>query len=164
MNNGRNMSFSTPDLCDAHDINSALQLQMHSFGQKTKFFGQIETVKCFEDNSLVKKRLSEPGQGKVLVVDGGGSLRRALLGDMIAASAVSMGWEGLVFNGCIRDVDEVNALAIGVKALGVVPVKTQKRGEGQQDVPVQFGSVEFRPGDFLYSDANGIVVSQKPLV
>jgi regulator of ribonuclease activity A len=158
------MSFSTPDLCDEHGIEQALELQLNSYGKREKFHGQIETVKCFEDNSLVKKRLAEPGEGKVLVVDGGASLRRALLGDMIAASAVKMGWAGLVFNGCIRDVEEVNALDIGVKALGTVPVKTDKRGEGQEDIPVRFGGLTFRPGDYLYSDANGIVVSEKPLL
>lgn len=158
------MSFTTPDLCDEHGIEQALELQLRIYGSCEKFHGQIETVKCFEDNSLVKKRLAEPGQGKVLVVDGGGSMRRALLGDMIAASAVKMGWSGLVFNGCIRDVDVVNTLAIGVKALGTVPVKTEKRGEGQEDIPVRFGGLTFRPGDFLYSDANGIVVSKKPLL
>lgn len=156
--------LSTPDLCDEYPSDvRACQLQFVKYGQTSAFSGQIRTVKCFEDNSLVKQLLAEPGKGRVLVVDGGGSLRRALLGDQIAASAVQQEWAGVVFNGAVRDVDEINALALGVRALGSTPLKTEKRGEGQIDIPVAFGNVEFHPGQYLYADNNGVIVSEKEL-
>ncbi|MFK8018706.1 MAG: ribonuclease E activity regulator RraA [Pseudomonadales bacterium] len=156
--------LSTPDLCDEHpnDV-SVCELQFMQFGQREKFSGKIRTVKCFEDNSLVKQILAEPGSGQVLVVDGGGSLRRALLGDQIAASAVKHEWAGLIFYGAVRDVNEINSLAIGVRALGSIPLKTEKLGAGQVDVPISFGGVEFIPGHFIYADNNGVVVCEKDL-
>jgi len=157
--------LSTPDICDEfpNDV-YACELQFRGFGQHAQFSGQIETIKCFEDNSLVKQALAEPGAGKVLVVDGGASLRRALLGDQIALSAVQQGWSGLVFNAAVRDVDELNALGIGVKALGCCPLKTEKRGEGQRAIDVHFGGIQFVPGHYLYADNNGVVVSEKNLL
>ena len=158
------MAFSTPDLSDAHPEHTrAVELQMAAFGLHRVFCGRIVTVKCFEDNSLVKELLGQPGKGKVLVVDGGGSLRKALLGDQIAAGAVANGWSGVVINGCIRDVEEIDRMEIGVKALGAIPVKTEKRGEGQADIPVSFGNVTFQPGHYLYADRNGILVADKAL-
>lgn len=158
-------AISTPDLCDefAEDVR-VCDLQFRTFGQSRSFYGSVMTVKCFEDNSLVKQVLSEPGKGKVLVVDGGGSLRRALLGDQIAEMAVRNGWEGLVFNSAIRDVDEINALKIGVRALGVIPRKTEKRGEGQINTPVHFGGVSFQPGEYLAADHNGVIISARELL
>ncbi|MFK7732691.1 MAG: ribonuclease E activity regulator RraA [Pseudomonadales bacterium] len=157
--------FSTPDICDEfpNDVH-ACELQFSSFGQNDRFSGQIETIKCFEDNSLVKQALAEPGQGRVLVVDGGGSLRRALLGDQIALSAVKHGWGGLVFNGAVRDVDDLNTLGIGVKALGCCPLKTEKRGEGQRAIDLHFGGIQFVAGHYLYADNNGVVVSRDNLL
>ncbi len=122
------------------------------------------TIKCHEDNSLVKENAGKPGQGRVLVVDGGGSMRRALLGDMIAATALQSGWEGCIIYGCIRDVDAIRALELGVQALGVIPLRTEKRGIGDLDVPVTFGGVTFQPGEFVYADNNGIIVSAEPLI
>jgi regulator of ribonuclease activity A len=159
------VGISTPDLSDnSQGSVAAIELQFTGFGQHSAFGGQIVTVKCYEDNSLVKQILTEAGAGKVLVVDGGGSMRRALLGDMIAASAVKNGWAGVVINGCIRDVDEVNSMALGVKALGSIPLKTEKRGEGQRDIIISFGSVQISPGDYLYADNNGIIVSGTALL
>lgn len=158
------MALSTPDLADANEFAaSAIEVQFRAYGQDAAFAGQVSTVKCFEDNSLVKQALNQPGEGKVLVIDGGGSMRRALLGDMIAASAVENGWAGVVIYGCVRDVDEINKMAIGVKALGSIPLKTDKRGEGQRDIPISFGNVTIRPGDYLYADSNGILVSKTAL-
>jgi regulator of ribonuclease activity A len=122
------------------------------------FSGPIATVRCLEDNVLVKQRVSEPGEGRVLVVDGGGSLRCALVGDNVAGLALRNGWAGLVLNCCVRDVEALAALEIGIKALGTNPRPSSKTGEGETDVPVSFGGAEFRPGDVLYSDDDGIVV------
>ena len=122
------------------------------------------TVKCFEDNSLVKALVQEPGQGRVLVVDGGGSRRRALLGDQLAAKAVANGWSGLVIDGVVRDVEILAELDLGVKALGSCPLKTDKRDEGQQDIPIDMGGTTVRPGMYLYADRNGVLVSETKLV
>jgi regulator of ribonuclease activity A len=121
------------------------------------------TVKCFEDNSVVKQLVGTPGDNRVIVVDAGGSLRRACLGDMLAEQAASNRWSGLVIYGCIRDVDQIMATDIGVQALGVHPMKTEKKGVGELDIPVTFGGVTFNPGEYLYADNNGIIVSAEPL-
>jgi len=156
--------FSTPDLTDAHPDVLAIELQFTSFGFIKQFFGQAVTIKCHEDNSLVKQCVAEPGEGRVIVVDGGGSLRRALLGDMLAELAASNGWAGLVINGAIRDVDEIAATAIGVQALGRCALKTEKLGVGQRDVPIAFGGVTIAPGDYVYADNNAVVVSPRLLL
>ena len=156
--------FSTPDLTDAHPDVLAIELQFTSFGFLKKFCGQAVTIKCHEDNSLVKQCVAEPGEGRVIVVDGGGSLRRALLGDMLAELAVSNGWAGLVINGAIRDVDEIAATAIGVQALGRCALKTEKLGVGQRDVPIAFGGVTIAPGDYVFADNNAVIVSPRPLL
>lgn len=158
-------NISTPDLCDEHPQQiQVCELAFNAFGQHLQFGGAIETVKCFEDNSLVKEALAHNGTGKVLVVDGGGSCRRALCGDQVAADAVKNNWVGLVIYGCIRDVDEIDALPIGVKALGSVPVKTEKRGEGQANVVLRFGGVLFTPGHYVYADRNGVIIAENPLL
>jgi regulator of ribonuclease activity A len=157
-------AFSTPDLTDAHPDAAAVELQFTSFGSITQFCGQAVTIKCHEDNSLVKQCVAEPGEGRVIVVDGGGSLRRALLGDMLAEQAASNGWAGLVINGAIRDVDEIAATAIGVQALGRCALKTEKLGVGQRDVPITFGGVSIAPGDYVYADNNAVIISSRPLL
>lgn len=152
-------TVSTPDLCDAHpDRARVLEPMMANFGGIDGFAGTAVTVKCFEDNSLVKQLAAETGEGRVIVVDGGGSMRRALLGDEVAARAAASGWAGLVIYGCVRDVDQLAVTDIGIQAIGAVPVKTDKRGLGDRDVPVSFGGVTIRPGDWIAADNNGVVV------
>lgn len=160
------MDFVTCDLCDEHpeEVSVVTGLQWLDFGGRRRFGGRIETVKCFEDNSRVKEHLGTDGQGRVLVVDGGGSLRNALMGDMIAENAVKNGWEGVIIYGGCRDVDALAELDIGVFALGCVPVKSVRRGEGQLNIPVTFGGVTFRPGDHVYADRNGIIVAPRALL
>ena len=156
--------FSTPDLCDDHPERvRVLEPMMGNFGGRESFGGEVVTIKCHEDNSLVKEHAGNPGQGKVMVVDGGGSLRRALLGDMIAENAVKNGWEGIIIYGCVRDVDALVTLDLGVQALASIPLKTDKRGIGDLNVPVTFGGVTFNPGDYVYADNNGVIASNKPL-
>jgi regulator of ribonuclease activity A len=155
---------STPDLCDQYpQLVRAVEPMLINFGGREQFCGQIVTVKCFEDNSVVKQLVGTPGDNRVMVVDAGGSLRRACLGDMLAEQAASNGWSGLVIYGCIRDVDQIMATDIGVQALGVHPMKTEKKGVGELDIPVTFGGVTFNPGEYLYADNNGIIVSAEPL-
>ncbi|WP_313513577.1 ribonuclease E activity regulator RraA [Pseudomonas sp.] len=158
------MQYVTPDLCDAYpDLVHVVEPMFANFGGRNSFGGEIVTVKCFEDNSLVKEQVDLPGVGKVLVVDGGGSLRRALLGDMLAEKAAKNGWEGLVIYGCVRDVDVLAETYLGVQALASHPMKTDKRGIGDLNVTVIFGGVTFRPGEFVYADNNGIIVSSEAL-
>lgn len=153
-----------PDLCDTHfDQLKVMDPLFQHFGSKTIFTGQAVTVKCFEDNSLVKALASTPGHGKVMVVDGGGSTRRALLGDMIAEQAVLNGWVGFVIYGAIRDVATMNTLDLGVKAITACPVKTDKRGLGDEGVTLHFAGVEIANGDYVYADLNGVVVAKEPL-
>jgi len=158
------VNFVTCDLCDENPEDVRVCEPMFSqFGGRECFGGEIVTAKCFEDNSRVKETLATPGQGKVLVVDGGGSLRCALLGDMIGEDAVKNGWEGVIVYGCVRDVDALGTLDLGVQALASIPLKSNRRGEGQKDIPVTFGGVTFRPGEFVYADNNGVIVSAKRL-
>ena len=159
------VNYSTPDLCDDNpELVRVLEPMLANFGGRESFGGEIVTIKCHEDNSLVKENAGKPGQGKVMVVDGGGSLRRALLGDMIAENAVKNGWEGLIIYGCIRDVDAIGELDLGVQALATIPVKTDKRGIGDLNVPVTFGGVTFNPGEYVYADNNGVIVSASALI
>ena len=130
----------------------------HSYGGAAAFAGTVATVKCFEDNSLVKAALDEPGDGRVLVVDGGASLRRALVGGNIAAAAAKNGWAGVVVDGAVRDVAELAATPVGIRALALVPIPTEKRNQGERGVAVQIQGVWIRPGDRLVADADGIVV------
>lgn len=153
-----------PDLFDQYPQELQLiNLPWLSFGQRNIFSGQIVTVKCFEDNSKVKSILSQPGQGKVLVVDGGGSTRRALLGDMIAKNAVDNGWNGIVIYGCIRDAAAINTMNIGVKAIGVNPIKTEKRDLGEIGVSLEINSIEIFDGMMIYADLNGVAISRSVL-
>ena len=158
------MHYLTPDLCDAYpDLIQVVEPMFSNFGGRDSFGGQIVTVKCFEDNSLVKEQIALDGKGKVLVVDGGGSLRCAMLGDMVAEQASKNGWEGLLIYGCVRDVDMLAQTDLGVQALASHPKKSEKRGIGELNVPVTFGAVTFKPGDYLYADNNGVIISPSPL-
>jgi regulator of ribonuclease activity A len=155
--------FLTADLSDAHPDAQVLELLLQSFGGHSRFAGPIETIKAWEDNSRVREALGEPGDGRVLVVDGGGSIRRAMLGDQLAAQGVANGWAGVLIHGCLRDSEEIGTMAIGVKALGTCPRKTDKLGAGERGIPVSFGGVTFRPGSWLYSDPDGVLVAPRPL-
>jgi regulator of ribonuclease activity A len=155
---------STADLCDAHEpILQILTPMMKSYGGNPAFGGRIRTLKLFEDNTLVRTVLEEDGEGQVLVVDGGGSLRCALLGDQLARMATHHDWEGIVVYGCIRDSAIIREMPIGVMALGTHPLKTVKRNTGQIDVPVVFGGVRFVPGHYLHADLDGIITSPETL-
>jgi regulator of ribonuclease activity A len=157
------MPVSTCDLCDANK--SAIGMTFfvlppvfREYGGTSAFAGTVATVKCFEDNSLVKAALDEPGNGRVLVVDGGGSLRRALVGGNVAAAAAKNGWAGIVVDGAVRDVAELAATQVGIRALALVPLPTEKRNQGEREVAVQIQGVWVRPGDRLVADADGMVV------
>lgn len=158
------MDFRTADLCDQFsDELEACEPLFRSYGANPRFAGQVVTIKCFEDNSRVRDLVAEPGHGRVLVVDAGGSMRRAVLGDMLAQKAVDNRWSGFVIYGCIRDSVAINAMSIGLRALGTFPMKTDKRNEGQRDLPVRFAGVSFRNGDWVYADEDGIVVARRSL-
>lgn len=155
------MTFATADLFD--DRGDELQscwLQLRDLGGVRAFTGLVETVLCLEDNALVKDVLAGPGEDRVLVVDGHGSLRSALMGDRIAAAAVEHGWAGVVINGAVRDSAALAPLPLGVKALGTNPRRSAKAGTGQRGIPVSFGGVTFRPGARLWADADGILVER----
>lgn len=154
-----------PDLCDQYG--DALQVAdplFHNFGGKPLFYGQAVTLSCYEDNSLVRELVTRPGQGRVMVIDGGGSLRRALLGDQLAIKAAEQGWEGILIHGAVRDVGTLATLALGVKALAACPVKTEKRGQGELDAVVSFAGMTIHPGDYVYADLNGVLVSATRLI
>jgi regulator of ribonuclease activity A len=154
---------STPDLADQHpDTIRVVGPGFVGFGGREAFGGPAQTVKCYEDNSKVKELAATPGRGRVMVVDGGGSLARALLGDMIAAAAVANGWAGFVIAGAVRDVEALRGLDLGVKALGAVPLRSEKRGLGEVGVPVVIGGALIKPGDRVFADATGIVVLPAP--
>lgn len=161
--------ISTPDLCDAYEEQIAagkigiLDAVFNNYGGLDNFHGEAVTIKCFEDNSVVKGLVNTPGNGRIIVMDGGGSLRRAILGDMLAEKAAANGWAGLVINGCIRDCDEIAATALGVKALNTHPMKTDKRGLGDLNVDVSFAGQTIRPGNWVYCDNNGILISETEL-
>jgi regulator of ribonuclease activity A len=153
-----------PDLFDHYPEQLILLSNpWQSFGAKPIFYGEVVTVKCFEDNSKVKSELAKNGQGKVLVVDGGGSTRRALLGDMIALNACKNGWEGIIINGCIRDAGTINTMQIGVQALGTNPIKTDKKDVGEVNVKIEIAGVSIFPGMMIYADLNGVAVSRQTL-
>jgi regulator of ribonuclease activity A len=160
--------FATCDLCDAHknDTDGAFRVLppvFKDYGKRTRFAGRVTTVKCHEDNTLVKAALDTPGEGRVLVVDGGGSLRRALVGGNLGAAGAKNGWAGIVVDGCVRDSAELAACDLCIRALARMPLPTEKRNEGQRDVAVQLQGVWVRPGDWLYADEDGIVVSATAL-
>lgn len=153
------LTLSVADLCDEHeDEIEVCVAPFRDFGGRIAFSGPIRTVRCFEDNSAVKALLAQPGEGSVLVVDGGGSLRRALVGDMLAGEGARNGWAGIVVNGAVRDTAVLATLDIGIKALGSIPMRGIKRGEGVVDTPVAFGGMVFVPGDMLHADEDGVAV------
>ncbi|MDP1526190.1 MAG: ribonuclease E activity regulator RraA [Rhodocyclaceae bacterium] len=158
------MSLATTDLCDAHEGKVCVAAPIfRSFGGQPAFHGRIATLKLFEDNGLVRKTLDTPGDGRVLVIDGGGSTRCALLGDQLAALAVNNGWAGVVVWGCIRDSKAIGAMALGVFALATHPQKTLKKNLGDAEIPVSFAGIKFVPGEWLYADEDGLIVSASAL-
>lgn len=163
------MSFQTADLCDKYEDRvragqvRVLEPLLNSYGGRAAFHGRIATLKLFEDNSLVRKALEAPGEGRVLVIDGGGSLRCALVGDQLAALGVKNGWAGLVVYGCIRDSHAIGEMDIGVLALDTHPLKSIKKNVGEAGLAVSFGGVTFVPDDHLYADEDGVLTSAAPL-
>jgi regulator of ribonuclease activity A len=159
------MSNKTADICDQYSDRLRIASPLFfDYGGRRVFEGSVVTVKVFEDNSLVRQALEEQGEGRVLVVDGGGSMRCALLGDQLAALGRKNGWAGAVVYGCIRDAADIAQIDFGLKALMTHPLKSVKKGIGDRDVPVTFAGITIRPGDYLYADHDGIVVAEEPLV
>ncbi|HEX2495098.1 MAG TPA: ribonuclease E activity regulator RraA [Steroidobacter sp.] len=159
------MEFKTADLCDQFsDEVEICEPVFHDYGGRRAFAGRAATIKCFEDNSRVRELVTEAGAGRVLVIDAGGSLRRAVLGDLLAQKAADSGWSGVVIYGCLRDSAAIGRMPIGVKALGACPLKTEKRNEGQRDIAVRFAGATFRPGDWIYADEDGVIVARRALL
>jgi regulator of ribonuclease activity A len=157
--------FTTADLWDEHaTVLSCVDPIFNHFGNKKVFSGKITTIKLFEDNSLVRKQLESDGKGQVLVIDGGASLRCALIGDQLAALAIQNNWEGIIVNGCIRDSQAINLMNIGIKALNTSPVKSVKHNIGEIAIPVKFGGINFISGDYIYADPDGILLSKLNLL
>lgn len=159
------MAFATTDLCDefGDELRVAAPI-FRDWGGAAAFAGPIDTLRVYEDNALVRSTLETPGNGRVLVVDGGASLRTALLGGNLAALAHRNGWSGLLINGCVRDAAELAAVPIGVKALHTIPRRSARTGSGERGIPVTFAGVTFTPGAYLYADGDGIVVADRDLV
>lgn len=158
------MEYNTSALCDIYlDQVDVVEPMFSNFGGCASFAGQVTTIKCFEDNGLIRETLEQDGLGRVLLIDGGGSLRRALLDAELAAIAEENEWEGIVVYGCVREVDELEDMSIGIQALASIPVGAPAQGIGEVDVPVNFGGVTFLPEDYLYADNTGIILSQEPL-
>ena len=163
------MTFATTDLCDDNESMledgrlAVLPPSYRHFGKHIRFCGRATTLKVFEDNALVRKALELAGHGNVLVIDGGASLRRALVGGKLGMLAQENGWAGIIVDGCIRDRDEIDACEIGVRALAVHPRKSSKKGEGERDGQVCIGGVPVNPGDWIYADADGILVARQEL-
>ena len=157
------MSFSTPDLSDENPDAQALAPILQNLGGKEVFWGKIETLKCPDDNSCVKELLNSDGDGKVLVVDADGISTVALLGDMIAEAGVRNNWSGIVINGYVRDIDILSKLDIGVQALGTMPVRSEKKNQGQVGIDISFGGLTFSSGDYVYADNNGLLLSKLEL-
>ena len=157
-------ALKTTDICDAYpdDVAVAEPLLRH-FGRRKRFQGPVTTLKLYEDNVLVRKAVEQPGNGRVLVVDGGASSRRALLGDILAGKAAANGWSGVIINGCIRDSVDIADIDLGVLALGTVPLKSRKHGDGEGDVSVHFAGLTFRPGSYVYADEDGLVLAEREL-
>lgn len=157
-------TFATADLCDAHEGEVlVLALPWRDYGARRRFSGPVSTVLAFEDNSRVREAVQEPGEGRVLLVDGQGSLERAMLGDNLANAAAANGWSGIVVAGAIRDSAVIAGIDLGVKALGTVPCKTDRRGAGERDVVLRFGPHRVAPGDWLYSDEDGVIIASRRL-
>ncbi len=159
------MDYVLPDLCDEYpDLVRVVEPMFRNFGGRSSFGGMISTIKCHEDNSFVAKAVEENGDGRVLVVDGGASMRCGLLGDNLALKAAQHGWSGLIIYGCVRDVDELATMDLGVQALNSIPLKSVKRDIGLRDIEVTFGGVTFIPGEYVYADNNGVLVSSEALI
>jgi regulator of ribonuclease activity A len=159
------MTFKTADLYDRHgDEISVATPGLRHYGGRMRFCGPLVTVKVYEDNQLVREQLEERGDGRVIVIDGGGSLRSALVGDVLAQRAKDQGYAGIVVNGCVRDVVQCAQIDIGLMALASNPTRPKKKGFGERGVPVAFGGVKFTPGEWLYADEDGVVVSAKKLI
>ena len=157
--------FTTPDLFD--DFRNTVDIPesgLRQFGGKTKFYGQAVTVTCPDDNSFAVEALKQPGKGKVLVIDGFASKKYAFIGDIMATNAIKNGWEGVIINGCCRDVEILNTMDVAVMALGTTPRSTLKRGFGDKDQTVSILSTEIAPNDWLYADTNGLVISKTALI
>ena len=163
------MNFSTCDLCDAHEDKitdgslHALPPVFRHFGKRLRFAGPARTLKVFEDNALVRSTLETPGEGKVLVVDGGGSLRSALVGGNLGKLAESNGWAGIIVHGCVRDTQELNDCDVGIQALGTIPRRSARKGVGEKDLAVNLFGVLVHPGDMIYADEDGVLVSRESL-
>ncbi|WP_427791260.1 ribonuclease E activity regulator RraA [Brevundimonas diminuta] len=158
------MTFATADLCDAHpDTVKVCQTAFRSFGKIAAFHGPVRTLSVLDDNALVRQTLERPGHGAVLVVNGGGSLKRALVGDNLARLAIDNGWAGIVVHGAIRDSGVINTMNVGVKAVGTIPLRADREAIGEIDIPTSFGGVIFTPGEWLYADEDGLIVSPRPL-
>ena len=157
------MPFTTPDLSDAYPDTQALAPILKNLGGKKTFWGKIETLQCPDDNSFVKELLNSQGKGKILVVDANGISTVALLGDMIAEAGVKNNWSGIVINGYVRDIDILSKLDIGVQALGTMPVKSEKKNQGQLGIDITFGGITFSRGNYIYADNNGLLLSKEEL-
>ena len=157
------MSFSTPDLSDANPETQALSPILKNLGGRKIFWGKIETLQCPDDNSFVKELMNSEGNGKVLVVDANGISTVALLGDMIAEAGVKNNWSGVVINGYVRDIDILSTLDIGVQALGTMPIRSEKKNQGQIGIDITFGGVTFSRGNYIYADNNGLILSKEEL-
>ncbi len=155
--------FRTADLCDAHAV-EVLEPLFRDFGGAARFSGPVATVRVYEDNVLVREVLESPGAGRVLVVDGGGSLYCALLGDRLAQLACDNGWSGVVVNGCVRDTAQLAAIPIGIRALAAHPRKSGKQGEGEQNMILRMAGTGISPGQYLYADEDGVIIAPQPLV
>ncbi|WP_100754153.1 ribonuclease E activity regulator RraA [Vibrio salilacus] len=158
------MEYNTSALCDIYmEQVDVVEPMFSNFGGCASFAGQVTTVKCFEDNGLIRQLLEQDGLGRVLLIDGGGSLRRALVDAEIASLAEENDWEGIVVYGCVREVDELEDMSIGIQAIASIPVGATAQGIGEFDIPVNFGGVTFLPEDYLYADNSGVIISQEPL-
>ena len=158
------MEYNTSELCDLFaDAVDVVEPMFVNYGGRSSFGGQLVTVKCYEDKGLIENALQASGIGKVLLVDGGGSLRRALIDINIAETALENDWEGIICYGCVRDVDALEDLDIGIQAMASIPVGAPSEGTGEMDIPVNFGGVTFLPEDHVYADTTGVILSPEPL-
>jgi regulator of ribonuclease activity A len=159
------MNDITPDICDQYeDKVTLIEQPLQNFGLRDCFYGQIVTVRCFHDNSMVRETLGTNGKGKVLVVDGSQSCKRALMGDQLAILAIENGWEGVIIFGAVRDVAQLSQMELGIKALGACPLKTEKKGAGEIGVSLTIQNQMIQPGDFIYADWNGVLTSKEMLL
>lgn len=158
------MYIDTSELCDIYlDQVDVVEPIFSSFGGVSSFFGKVTTVKCFESNGLIAEILEENGEGRVLLIDGGGIVRRALLDASLAQLAADNNWEGIIVNGAVRQIQQLENIDIGIQALAPIPVRADETNQGEVDVPVNFGGVTFFPEDYVYADLTGIILSQEPL-